>query len=1023
MDDRIENLKKKYQHYFVNAKDYKFYRRVAGAKKQASIVCKDDKHKTYFVQREFILSEEDQFNAFEMGIDIRVKSCCQTLQKIHGFGIDDSNKYGYIYTPFCVEGNLRTILKDRSFKDSPTDFTTILLGTSFGLDYLSTTLGIIHPHLTTEHIFMMGGRPVVTGFAFGSGEPGSDLNAFGGVMWEMAFGKNTDIPKVGDDAGMIDRAQVSKGYKDVVKKCLSENAKDLISFKEIFNKIKNGEVCFNETKERNVKSYAEKLENSIINVDDYFNIKQLKKTEQFADIDANQCDGIANCIHNKIMAMPKPSKNREIGLAQQEIRTSAFNVLRLIQRHKEYADIFKRYDFKQCIKKESIAYSIFNQPEFIANPADFYKDEDEIIGKGSYGSVIKAYDKEKNTYALKEIPMYQGQLCSREIELLAMTNHHSLIHLKGFWVSDDLKMICILTNFVDGQQLENYINSNKKCECFDTLTATQKTTIMMTLAYALSKVHELHIIHRDVKPNNVMLTSNLFPILIDFGISRLIGEEEISENKTYIGTNAYMAPELRGGEYSYQVDVYSYGLILCYMYTKKAPEADSAKRHENIKKILPCIKERGLRELISQTTSEYQDQRPDFEEIYRRFSEHEVFFDGRDEEEVERVSQLLSIDSPDISFNSGIETEGDTFSVDSFLNAESSRGGELILNITAIPDEKEKEVQEKINSILRLIISQKDKFNQEKVHAIFNFVTENYMRFHIEDDIVQLYAKNKASQEDAFKYCSTIYNTDIEFNIAFLRDKAEKSELACHHILKIADEDETEFLKIFESPKWNNTPMKTLPISFRFEFAKKIFDNIRYAKELSNKPIISNTFIDALSCGDHKLFEDILDFLKSLKKKDKELCTIIVNALNTKSFWNNLIYFIFGNSRERSSKSNTALVVILKNLTRVAPIKEFTTILDFKEIIFRENLGTATNIISLAMNFLDTPFWNHKKITEFREFLQTTKENETTSGLIQQFEEKYIKVEFESSLHAIESSEEEDELDGLIILESALNML
>jgi hypothetical protein len=106
-------------------------------------------------------------------------------------------------------------------------------------------------------------------------------------------------------------------------------------------------------------------------------------------------------------------------------------------------------------------------------------------------------------------------------------------------------------------------------------TALSPKAVLLPILDALGMVHRLGVVHRDVKPGNILLAANGQPKLTDFGIARLnraVDQIGLTQTGTMIGTPSYMAPEqARGEETDHRADLFSVGCILYEMLTGKAP--------------------------------------------------------------------------------------------------------------------------------------------------------------------------------------------------------------------------------------------------------------------------------------------------------------------------------------------------------------------------------------------------------------------------------------------------------------------
>ncbi|SDN76648.1 Serine/threonine protein kinase [Cryobacterium flavum] len=192
-----------------------------------------------------------------------------------------------------------------------------------------------------------------------------------------------------------------------------------------------------------------------------------------------------------------------------------------------------------------------------------------LIGTGGMASVYRATDTALGrTVAVKLFRADGGaaepERQSGEIALLASLNHFALVTLfdAGTATVDGVPRTFIVMELVDGPDLRARIASGP-------LPSLEVAVMGADLAEALHYVHEQGIIHRDVKPANVLLSPSGFPgrsmhaKLADFGIARLLDESRLTATGSLLGTASYLSPEQAlGALIGAPTDVYSLGLVL-----------------------------------------------------------------------------------------------------------------------------------------------------------------------------------------------------------------------------------------------------------------------------------------------------------------------------------------------------------------------------------------------------------------------------------------------------------------------------
>ncbi|MDJ0339434.1 serine/threonine-protein kinase [Cryobacterium sp. PH31-O1] len=192
-----------------------------------------------------------------------------------------------------------------------------------------------------------------------------------------------------------------------------------------------------------------------------------------------------------------------------------------------------------------------------------------LIGTGGMASVYRATDTALGrTVAIKLFRADGGasepERQSGEIALLASLNHFALVTLfdAGTTTVEGVPRTFIVMELVDGPDLRTRINDGP-------VSSVDAAAMGADLAEALHYVHERGIIHRDVKPANVLLAPSDFPArsmhakLADFGIARLLDETRLTATGSLLGTASYLSPEQAlGAAIGAPTDVYSLGLVL-----------------------------------------------------------------------------------------------------------------------------------------------------------------------------------------------------------------------------------------------------------------------------------------------------------------------------------------------------------------------------------------------------------------------------------------------------------------------------
>jgi serine/threonine-protein kinase len=191
----------------------------------------------------------------------------------------------------------------------------------------------------------------------------------------------------------------------------------------------------------------------------------------------------------------------------------------------------------------------------------------DSLGTGGFAAVYLAKDTWINKMVALKIPHYQNydlEHLLKEPRMLARLNHPNIIGVHSAEKAGEL--FFIVMEYVEGESLEAMLDREK------VLPQKLACQYILQICDALEYAHSQQVLHRDLRPANIMVSRNGILKVGDFGVAALL--EKIPYAKTIIGTPPYMSPEHFKGKAVYASDVYSVGIIFYEILTARLPYYD-----------------------------------------------------------------------------------------------------------------------------------------------------------------------------------------------------------------------------------------------------------------------------------------------------------------------------------------------------------------------------------------------------------------------------------------------------------------
>ncbi|CAA7016793.1 unnamed protein product [Microthlaspi erraticum] len=225
-----------------------------------------------------------------------------------------------------------------------------------------------------------------------------------------------------------------------------------------------------------------------------------------------------------------------------------------------------------------------------------------FLAEGGYGSVHRGVLPEGQVVAVKQHKLASSQgdveFCS-EVEVLSCAQHRNVVMLIGFCIEDSRRLL--VYEYICNGSLDSHLYGRQR----ETLEWPARQKIAVGAARGLRYLHEECrvgcIVHRDMRPNNILITHDNEPLVGDFGLARWQPDGELGVETRVIGTFGYLAPEYaQSGQITEKADVYSFGVVLVELVTgRKAIDITMPKGQQCLTEwARPLLEEYAVEELI-----------------------------------------------------------------------------------------------------------------------------------------------------------------------------------------------------------------------------------------------------------------------------------------------------------------------------------------------------------------------------------------------------------------------------------------
>jgi|GEM_PF-4805098 len=337
------------------------------------------------------------------------------------------------------------------------------------------------------------------------------------------------------------------------------NTKNLDRTINVLQKIKKGDPSYKD---------AAFMLGKIFHAKNFHNLAQLKLKEAINDQELN--DDNIESYYYLARSLAFLGKYDEAVQHYDDILSKNFN----------YRDVLKLRE--EALKDKSEKKDVRGHFEETQNIGDLLQlQEGEMIarrfkvlgelGSGGMGKVFKAYDSELDeTIAVKILLTQFGeyeeekQKLVNEIKITRRITHPYVI--KVYDIGDWLGNKFFTMQYIDGSDLKKWFQNNNN------LDYKAKMVLFKKICEGTKAAHDMGIIHRDIKPKNILINKNNNPVILDFGIAEALNAYLKTTENLLIGSPDYMSPEqISRSNCDQRTDIYSLGCVMYEMFTGRKP--------------------------------------------------------------------------------------------------------------------------------------------------------------------------------------------------------------------------------------------------------------------------------------------------------------------------------------------------------------------------------------------------------------------------------------------------------------------